>query len=66
MRRKAVTVEQLHELVKQELDNGNGDKEILLSQDAEGNGVHEMFYGITTGNDVELYGYSSKNYVLIG
>lgn len=50
-----VTVKQLLELCKQQVAKGNGDKIIMLSNDDEGNGYHEMFYHFTedvAGNDL--------------
>jgi len=50
-----VTVKRLLELCKEEITKGNGDKLILLSNDDEGNGYHQMFYEFTedvAGNDM--------------
>lgn len=50
-----VTVKQLLELCKQQVAKGNGDKIIVLSNDDEGNGYHEMIYHFTedvAGNDM--------------
>lgn len=50
-----VTVKQLLELCKEQVAKGNGDKIILLSNDDEGNGYHEMIYHFTedvAGNDM--------------
>ena len=44
---KAVTVKRLLELCKMEVAKGNGDKEILLSNDDEGNNFHHCFYEFT-------------------
>lgn len=44
---KQMTVRKLFELCKQEIIKGNGDKNIVLSDDNEGNGYHGMFYGFT-------------------
>lgn len=43
-----VTVELLYEMVKSEMDKGNGKKYIVLSDDSEGNGYHGMFFGFTS------------------
>jgi hypothetical protein len=42
-----VTVKQLLELCKEQVAKGNGDKIIVLSNDDEGNGYHEMIYHFT-------------------
>ena len=41
------TVEQLYAELGKLVKKGMGGKKILLSNDDEGNGYHEMFYGIT-------------------
>ena len=43
-----MTVKQLLELCKQEVEKGNGNKIIVLSDDNEGNGYHGMFFGFTS------------------
>lgn len=43
-----MTVNELLNLCKGAVQAGNGDKTILLSDDDEGNGFHEMLYGFTT------------------
>ena len=40
-----ITVKDLLALCQQEVNNGNGDKHIVLSDDNEGNGYHGMFFG---------------------
>lgn len=50
-----VTVKELLELCKEQIAKGNGDKIIVLSNDDEGNGYHEMIYHFTedvAGNDM--------------
>lgn len=50
-----VTVKRLYELCKEQIAKGNGDKEIVLSNDDEGNGYHDCFYEFTedvAGNDM--------------
>lgn len=42
-----ITVKQLYELCKIELNKGNGDLPIVIADDNEGNGFHGMFYGFT-------------------
>ena len=51
------TVKELYELCKTQIDKGNGNKNIVISDDEEGNGYHGMFFGfseIETGDDVSV------------
>jgi hypothetical protein len=50
-----MTVKELKKLCEEQIAKGNGDKVILLSDDEEGNGYHEMYYAFTedvAGNDL--------------
>ena len=49
---KAITVEELAKSCLAQLKAGNGKKKILLSDDDEGNGYHEMFFLFTPAKDV--------------
>lgn len=40
-----VTVKQLLDICKEQIEAGNGDKTVLISDDDEGNGFHTLFYG---------------------
>lgn len=42
-----MTVAKLLTICKEQIAKGNGDKNIYLSDDDEGNGYHEMFYGFS-------------------
>ena len=42
-----MTIEQLCELCKMQVQAGNGKKKIVISEDNEGNGYHGLFYGFT-------------------
>lgn len=42
-----MTVKDLLELCKYEIQKGNGNKHIIISDDNEGNGYHGLFYGFT-------------------
>lgn len=46
------TVNELFELCKQEVENGNGDRKILLSNDDEGNGYHALYYDFTPAEEI--------------
>lgn len=49
-----ITIKMLYEMAKQEIEKGNGDKLIVLSNDNEGNGYHGMFFGFTSKvNDIK-------------
>ena len=50
----ALTVKDLYEKCKEQIDQGNGDKKILISADDEGNGFHGLFYPFTY--DQEMIG----------
>ena len=43
-----MTVETLFKMCVQEIKKGNGKKEIMISDDEEGNGYHELYYGFDT------------------
>lgn len=44
---KATTVRRLMELCAEQIRRGNGEKQILMSGDDEGNSFHELFFGFT-------------------
>ena len=44
---KQITVADLYEICKRRIKEGHGDKNIVISDDNEGNGYHGMFYGFT-------------------
>lgn len=46
-----ITVNELLSLCKQEVARGNGKKNIVISDDNEGNGYHGLFYGFTECSD---------------
>lgn len=50
---KPFTVKQLYKECKKQIDAGNGDKVIMLSQDDEGNGYHYLWYSFTRIADFE-------------
>ena len=60
------TVAELLVLCQDQIQKGNGKKEILLSDDDEGNGFHILFYGFTTGDGVKDYGYDPDKQVILG
>jgi len=47
---KVLTVNDLYKCCLAEISSGNGNKKILLADDEEGNGFHEMFYAFTSIN----------------
>lgn len=76
---QALTVAQLMRVWQQAIRDGYGNKHILISDDDEGNGYHELFYGISTIKEEEInalanmgmipYGMTKeelKNYVTLG
>lgn len=42
-----ITVKKLKELCEEEIKKGNGDKNIVISNDNEGNGFHGLLYEFT-------------------
>ena len=73
--KKAMTITQLLNACARQVDAGNGDKQVLISIDDEGNGFHELFFGFTdplnmTMDAYELpYGIDPDNmedYMLLG
>jgi len=72
---KALTIDELYAILRTERIKGNGGKKILLSDDDEGNGFHECFFGVTPVTDDFVYanfGYGVNitkaidEYVIIG
>lgn len=72
---KTLTIDDLYALAKDLKAKGLGKKKILISDDDEGNGYHELFFGFNT--DVESlleYSYAHgvskeeaiKDYVILG
>ena len=49
-----ITVKMLYKLAKKEINQGNGDRFIVISNDNEGNGFHGLFYGFCS-HDLEEY-----------
>ena len=50
-----LTVNQLMEFCKKQIEKGNGNKHIIISNDDEGNGYHTLFYEFT--DDAETLEY---------
>ena len=48
---KQVTVRDLYKYCESAIRNGHGDKNIVISDDNEGNGFHGLFYGFSTIDD---------------
>ena len=48
---KQLTVNILYQLLKEAINEGYGDKILVVADDNEGNGFHGMFYGITYKED---------------
>lgn len=42
-----LTVKDLHAICLAEIKKGNANKNIVISDDSEGNGYHGLFYGFT-------------------
>lgn len=72
-----VTIKRLYEYCKKRIENGEGDKKIIISDDNEGNGYHGLFYGFTDmskeyfdlvsdSTDAEKLSTAKKNLVILG
>ena len=75
---QAITVNELQKLCNELIENGKGEKKIMMSADDEGNEYHELFFGFTE-NVADVfsgcyapfmpYGVSERNlndYVILG
>lgn len=54
---KPITIKELYEECKKQIEKGNGNKVIMLSDDDEGNGYHYCWYLFSTPDDVMLEDY---------
>ena len=69
---KQLTINDLLRVCQQKVKEGHGNKKILISTDDEGNGYHELFYGINTNiREFEAisempFGINLDDYVLLG
>lgn len=62
-----MTIGQLFNECAVQITQGNGDKEVFITTDDEGNNVHKLFYAFTTGEEVkEFYGLNPDKQVLLG
>ena len=64
-----VTVKELLRLCIDQVARGNGDKLIVLSNDDEGNGYHDMIYHFTedvAGNDMWGTIENPENKIILG
>lgn len=48
---KAITIKELHAYLGKAIEDGYGDRKILLSSDDEGNSYHEMFFAMSMARD---------------
>lgn len=75
-RTKGITIEQLYKECAKQIKAGNGKRHVMLSNDDEGNGYHELFFGFTptekcVSDDYLLpYGVTmqeaEKEYIVLG
>ena len=69
-----ITINELKKLCEEQIKKGNGNKKILISDDDEGNGYHELFYSFMSTKELEKYMFTSfpvdkeelKNYIILG
>lgn len=56
-----MTVKELYKNCLKQIQKGNGDKTIYISDDEEGNGYHELFYSFTEEvAEYDMYGQIEK------
>ena len=48
---KALTIKDLYEMCKEEVELGNGDKVVMISNDDEGNGYHYIWFTFSSVDD---------------
>ena len=53
-----MTINELHRDLGKLIKAGYGNKKILISQDDEGNGYHELFFSVNT--DVKSFGFGDS------
>lgn len=46
-----ITIKELYLELQKQMNEGNGSKKILITTDDEGNGCHELFFGISETKD---------------
>lgn len=64
-----MTVRELAIACQREIEKGNGDKKVLLSDDTEGNGFHELcysFYDKIEELELDKDIYNSKDFIVLG
>ena len=61
-----MNVEELMLLCAEEVKKGNGKKEILISDDDEGNGFHQLISAFENDKVTREYGYDSEKQILLG
>ena len=52
---KQITVQQLYRMCKRQIEKGNGNRRIIISDDVEGNGFHGLFFGFCDVRQLNLY-----------
>ena len=55
MKNQPLTISELYRDLGKLIKAGYGDKKILISQDDEGNGYHQLWYSVTT--DIKSFGF---------
>ena len=50
---KPMTVKDLYNACEEQIERGNGDKVIMISNDDEGNGYHYLWYSFATMEEFE-------------
>lgn len=58
-----MTIKELKRCIDKQIEQGNGEKHILLSNDDEGNGYHAMYFAFTPIEDLLEYSDWENGYV---
>lgn len=64
-----MTVRELAIACQKEIEKGNGEKKVLLSDDTEGNGFHGLYYSFfdkVDELDIDKDIYNSKDFIVLG
>lgn len=48
VKQRGMSIEALYKECEKQIKQGNGKKRVMISNDDEGNGYHELFYSFTT------------------
>lgn len=61
-----LTLNDLKKAVDLAIKQGHGKKKIIVANDDEGNGVHQLHYLISDSTHADYFGYDPKEYIHLG